>query len=73
MIDIQQEWDFIVHEVHYNNPQTTPYQGNDRIARELLFMLQTLLPQCKTGNDWDNFVYQTTKEQYLKIINPHDN
>lgn len=73
MIDVQQEWDFIVHEVHKNKPKVTPYRGNDRIARELLFMLQTLLPKCKKGEALDSFVYQKTKEQYLKIVNSHDN
>jgi hypothetical protein len=69
MINVQEEWAFITHEVHYNKPKVTPYMGNDLLIRELLFMLQALLSTYNKDRSEFNFtVYQLSKNQYLKLI-----
>jgi hypothetical protein len=69
MINIEEEWAFITHEVHYNKPKVTPYKGNDLIIRELLFMLQNLLSfYTKDKSEFNLTVYQLSKSKYLKLI-----
>jgi hypothetical protein len=69
MIDIQKEWDFVIHETHYNKPKIKPYTGNDLLKRELLFILQSLLSTYnRDKSSFNLMVYELSKSQYIKLI-----
>lgn len=56
-INLQKEWNFVQFEVHKEKPTK-----KNKIKRELLFLLQLLLPNIKVDKDISN--YFRVKEFY---------
>jgi hypothetical protein len=72
MINIQQEWAFITHEVHYNKPESHPYVGKDLVVRELLCTLQSLLASYNLDKSPLNAeIYRLSKNKYLNLTKPY--
>jgi hypothetical protein len=56
--NINNEWSFIISETHKEKPDKQNY-----LRRELLFILQTLLPN--TTDNFQKLIYIKTKNKYL--------
>ncbi|MFN0200405.1 MAG: hypothetical protein ACKVTZ_02740 [Bacteroidia bacterium] len=61
-MDTEKEWLFIQNETIRNKPKSSPYRENDRVSRELLFLMQTFL----AANCF--MEYQQAKQKYLDLV-----
>ena len=60
-INLDEEWDFIIKEVHKEKPNK-----DNLLKRELLFILELLL--SKNQGPFNQLIYVKSKEMYLGMI-----